>query len=120
MKVLITSQGKDLSSPVDPRFGRAMCFLVVDTESGELKPVDNTQNLNAPQGAGIQAAENASRQGVDAVLTGHCGPKAFATLRAAGIKIYTGAEGTVAETLQMFKAGKLIEAGNADVEGHWM
>ena len=35
MKVVVTAQGSTLDSPVDPRFGRARYFLVVETETGE-------------------------------------------------------------------------------------
>ena len=120
MKVAITAQGKDLESLVDPRFGRCGWLIVADTETGEYRAVSNEQNLNAVQGAGIQAAENAGRQGVEAVITGHCGPKAFRTLNAAGIKVFTGARGTVAEALESFKSGSLKESDDADVEGHWL
>ncbi|MCL6560249.1 MAG: NifB/NifX family molybdenum-iron cluster-binding protein [Firmicutes bacterium] len=119
MKVAVTARGEELSSPVDPRFGRCSWFIVADTETGEYHAVSNQQNLNAAQGAGIQAAENVCRQGVGAVVTGHCGPKAFRTLNAAGIKVFTGADGTVAETLTKFKNGSFTEADGADVEGHW-
>jgi predicted Fe-Mo cluster-binding NifX family protein len=80
---------------------------------------DNSQNLNAAQGAGIQAAATVSRLGATVLITGHCGPKAFRALMAAGIKIYTGATGTVSEAIAQFKAGKLSLADAADVEGHW-
>jgi len=120
MKVAVTSQGQDMSSPVDPRFGRARFFVVVDTESGDSSVCDNSQNLNAAQGAGIQAGRNVMELGVAAVLTGHVGPKAFATLQAGGIAIYTGAAGTVADAVEQFKAGKLKPSTSADVEGHWM
>ncbi len=120
MKVAITSQGTELSSQVDPRFGRAKYFIVVETDSGDFEAVDNAQNLNAPQGAGIQAAQNVSAKSAEVVVTGHVGPNAFRTLSAAGIKIVTGAEGTVAEALENFKAGQLQEAKDADVEGHWV
>jgi predicted Fe-Mo cluster-binding NifX family protein len=119
MKVVVTSQGTRLDSPVDPRFGRAKHFVFVDTESGEHTAHDNSQNLNAPQGAGIQAAQAVARLGAEAVLTGHVGPKAFATLRAAGITIYTDASGRVGETVDQLKAGRLTPASKADVEGHW-
>ena len=39
----------------------------------------------------------AARLGAEAVLTGAVGPKAFATLQAGGIAIYTGLSGTVRE-----------------------
>ena len=118
MKVAVTSQGRESSSPVDPRFGRAKFFVVVDTESDEFSVADNAQNLNAAQGAGIQAGKNVVDLGVAAVITGHVGPKAFATLQAGGIAIYTGAGGTVADAIEQFKAGKLKPSGKADVEGH--
>jgi predicted Fe-Mo cluster-binding NifX family protein len=80
---------------------------------------DNAQNLNAPQGAGIQAAATVSRLGATVLITGHCGPKAFQALTAAGIKIYTGATGSVSDAVAQFKAGTLKAADTADVEGHW-
>ena len=79
MKIAITSQGKELESPVDPRFGRAKFFIVADTEQEGFTVADNGQNLNAAQGAGIQAGRNVVDLGVQAVITGHVGPKAFAT-----------------------------------------
>lgn len=120
MKVAITSQGKDLESQVDPRFGRAQAFIVVETDSGDLEVVDNEQNLNAPQGAGIQAGKTVAESGAEVVITGHCGPNAFRTLSAAGIKVVVGARGTVGEVLEKFKSGELKPAEDADVQGHWV
>ena len=120
MKVAITSQGRDLNSPVDPRFGRAKYFVVVDTETGDFAAHDNSQNLNAVQGAGIQAGRNVVDLGVHAVITGNVGPKAFATLQAGGVKVYVGASGTIAEALVKFKAGELQCVSKANVEGHWI
>ena len=119
MHIVITAQGPTLNSPVDPRFGRAKHFLLVDTESDGFIAQDNAQNLNAPQGAGIQAAQTVARLGAEAVLTGHVGPKAFAVLRTANIAVYTGVTGNVRESLDAFKAGKYQPAQSADVEGHW-
>jgi len=120
MKIAISAREQTLKSLVDLRFGRCNCFIVVDTATGDYRAVSNNQNLNAAQGAGIQSAEIVSRQGVEAVITGHCGPKAFRTLSAAGIKVFAGAEGTVADTVERFKKGMLTEAEEADVEGHWI
>jgi predicted Fe-Mo cluster-binding NifX family protein len=119
VKVAVTAQGKTLESPVDPRFGRAQYFIVVETDSGEFEVVDNQQNLNAPQGAGIQAGSIVAERNAEVLITGHCGPNAFRTLSAAGVKVVVGAEGTVAETLEKFKNGELKPAEGADVEGHW-
>ena len=120
MKIVVTSQGSDLNAQVDPRFGRARSFLVVDTDTEEFSVHDNTQNLNAVQGAGIQAGRTVAELGVEAVVTGNVGPKAFAALQAAGVKIYLGASGTVKEAVEQFKAGQLQDASKANVEGHWM
>jgi predicted Fe-Mo cluster-binding NifX family protein len=108
-----------MTSETDPRFGRARCFVVVDTETGEHEAVDNAMNLNAAQGAGVQAAETVARMAVDAVATGHCGPKAFRVLSAAGIKVYTGVEGTVEAAVDKLKTGEYREAEAPDVESHW-
>jgi predicted Fe-Mo cluster-binding NifX family protein len=108
-----------MDSRVDPRFGRAAQFVVVDTDSGEVSAVDNSKGVQAAQGAGIQAAETVSRLGAECLVTGHCGPKAFRTLQAAGIDIFTGATGTVREALEQLEAGTLEHAAGPDVAGHW-
>lgn len=120
MKIVVTSRGEGLQAEVDPRFGRAAHFILYDTESRQASSEDNRQSLNAAQGAGIQAAETVSRLGAECLLTGHCGPKAFRTLTAAGIRVYTGASGTVAQAITSFEEGKLKLASSADAEGHWV
>lgn len=120
MIIAVTSQGPDLTSDVDPRFGRATCFILVNMETGESSCHDNAQNLSALQGAGVQAGRHVVDLGVEALITGNVGPKAFATLRAGGVNIYTGVSGTVADALEKFKAGELECAGEANVDGHWM
>lgn len=119
MEVAVSSQGTTLDSPVDPRFGRAKYFVVVDTDTMAISAHDNAQNLNAPQGAGIQAGQAVARLGVEAILTGHVGPKAFATLAAAHVNVYTGISGTVNDAVEQFKQGRLALAAKNDVQGHW-
>lgn len=119
MRVAITSKGNTPDAEIDMRFGRGQQFIVMDTEKEEFEAVDNTQNLNAAQGAGIQAAQNVASMSVEAVVTGHCGPNAFRTLSAANIKVFTSTSGTVKEVFEKFKKGELKESGGADVEGHW-
>jgi len=119
MKLAVTTQHPDLDSPVDPRFGRAPYFLLIDTETDAVTVYDNHQNLSAVQGAGIQAAQLVSEAGAQAVLTGHVGPKAFATLQAGQIAIYAGVAGTVRQALEKWRAGQLQPAATANVEGHW-
>ena len=118
MKIAVTSIGPNLDSPVDMRFGRAAKFILFDEELQSFQVIENTQNLNAAQGAGLQAAEIVSRAGADCVLTGHCGPKAFKALTAAGIRIYVGVDGTVAEAIDRLRTGQLKQAESADSQGH--
>lgn len=120
MKIIVSSQGVTLASGLDPRFGRAGHFLCWDSESGAVAVLDNHQSLDAAQGAGIQAAMTVAGHGADAVITGHCGPKAFRVLQEAGIKVYLTRAATVGEALQQYGDGKLEAAGSADVEGHWL
>lgn len=120
MKVVVTSSGKDLDSDLDPRFGRALYFLVVDTDTLDVSVTENEQNINLPQGAGIQAGKTVAATGAEAVITGNCGPKAFMVLEAAGIHVVTGVKGKVREVVDQFKAGELAYAGGPNVEGHWV
>jgi predicted Fe-Mo cluster-binding NifX family protein len=119
MKIAFSTSGADLDAPLDSRFGRAAKFLVYDTETASFAVVDNAQNLNAAQGAGIQSAQNVAATGAQALVSGHCGPKAFRVLAAAGLKVYTSDAPTVAAALELFREGKLKESISADVEGHW-
>ena len=116
MKIIVTSDGENMDSSVDQRFGRAWYFILYDTESGEWSAHDNKQNLEAAQGAGIQAGQKVVELGAKAVITGHCGPKAFATLIAGEVEIYQEAAGTVREAIDAFQAGKLKKSEKADVE----
>ena len=120
MKIAITAQNKELSSEIDLRFGRAKWLIVFDTETGDSKAHNNEVNLNAAQGAGIQTGSNIANLGVEAVVTGNVGPNAFKTLNAANVKIFLAEKQTVAEAVESFKAGKLKEVDNANVEGHWI
>jgi predicted Fe-Mo cluster-binding NifX family protein len=119
MRIAVSAQGKDLSSAVDPRFGRASYFLVYDTDDETVEVVDNGPNVQAAQGAGIQAAESIARKNVELVVAGSFGPKAFQALEAAGIKAARWTHGTVAEAIEMARNYKLDICHEANVEGHW-
>jgi hypothetical protein len=51
MIIAVSSQGPDLEALVDPRFGRARYFLVVDCATGQQTVVDNEAGVQAAQGA---------------------------------------------------------------------
>jgi predicted Fe-Mo cluster-binding NifX family protein len=118
MKIAFTTLGTTPEAPLDSRFGRAPGFLVYDMDRDSFELVDNRQNLNAAQGAGIQAAETLSCIGVRALVTGHCGPNAFRVLATAGITVYSSDAQTVAGALNAFRSGSLQPLKRANIEGH--
>ena len=120
MKVCIPAEAPRLDARVDERLGRAACFVLVESDSDAvLASVPNDQNKQAAQGAGVQAGQAIASLAPDAVLCANCGPKAFRVLQTAGIKVFLGAAGTVAEAVGALREGRLQEAPNANVEGHW-
>lgn len=119
MKLAFTTSGDNVAAPLDPSFGRAKGFLLYDLDNGAVTTVSNAQNMNASQGAGIQAAQTIVKAGAQALVTGHCGPKAFRVLEAAGVKVFNTDAPTVADALARYRAGELTEAKAANVEGHW-
>jgi predicted Fe-Mo cluster-binding NifX family protein len=118
MKIAVTVRGETLSSEVDPRFGRAAYFIIVDTETMEFAAREN-ENLAAAGGAGISSAKLVIDAGAEAVLTGNCGPNAQRTLNAANVKLYTGVMGPAAEAVELFKGGKLTESTGPNVKSHF-
>ncbi len=119
MKIAVTSTGTDLDSEVDPRFGRASNILIVDSKTFAFDVLDNSENVNALKGAGIQTASMLSDKGAEVLLTGFCGPNAVTALKAAKIGVATNASGSVRDALQAYLDGKLPLSEEADVEGHW-
>jgi len=119
MKIAIPTDGNERTAAMYESFGRAPKFLIVDTESKAIEVVDNSQNLNAAQGAGIQSAQNVATAGANGLITKHCGPKAFRVLNAADVNVYLSQAKTVEEAVEEFNSGKLVATDGANVEGHW-
>ena len=106
MKVAVSSVENHLDALVDPRFGRAAYFLIVETDSLNYEMVPNP-NVNAMGGAGVQSAQLVINKGAKAVLTGKCGPNAFHVFDSAGIKIYEGVEGTVRNVVKALQDNQI-------------
>jgi predicted Fe-Mo cluster-binding NifX family protein len=119
MKLAVTSTGKTLDSETDPRFGRAEYFIIADPDTMEYEVLENEQNLNLPQGAGIQAASAIVNKKINALITGNCGPKAFMVLQKAGVQVLLGGKGKVSDAIALYKNGELSPTQEANVEGHW-
>lgn len=116
-RIAVTSEGPSLDDQVDPRFGRAAGFVVVDLDTMDTRYIDNGRSQVMAQGAGIQAAESIVRAGVSCLLTGYVGPKAFHVLSSAGVKVGQNLEGmTVREAVERFKSGRveMVKAPNRE------
>ena len=114
MKICVSSQGEGLKAQVDPRFGRCQYFVFVETDSMSSESFQNPA-MQAGGGAGVQAAKLVVDKAAKAVLTGNCGPNAFQTLQAGGVKVITGASGTVEDAVKQFKEGKFKESSGPNV-----
>lgn len=107
-RIAVSSEGPGLDSMVDPRFGRAGGFVIVDSETMDVEYIDNGESQIMAQGAGISSAEKLANSGADVILSGYIGPKAFEALTAAGIKICQDMDGmTVGEAVERFKSGSV-------------
>jgi predicted Fe-Mo cluster-binding NifX family protein len=120
MKVAITASGENLDSPVDRVFGRARYFVITDPEGINVELLENSQNVNAAQGAGIQAARQIANKSVDILLTGNVGPNAFRALEAVSIRVYQFESDilTVRDALTAWKEGRLQEVKAPTAKGH--
>jgi predicted Fe-Mo cluster-binding NifX family protein len=108
MKIAIPSEEKTM---VSEHFGRTKYFVIYDTETQTQEVIDNSENVNAAQGAGIQTAVSLVNAGIAAVLSPKIGPKAFDQLKNGNIEMFhiTEFPCSVVEAMQLYKEGKLAK-----------
>jgi len=106
-----------MQAVVDPRFGRCSWFVLIETDDMSLEAFENA-NGDLGGGAGIQSAQLMARKGANAVLTGNCGPNAHSTLTAAGIDVFVGCSGSVAQAVERYMSGELQPAPAPNVASH--
>ena len=113
MKICISATGNNLDAALDPRFGRALYFLIIDNKGKLIKAIKNT-GIQAMRGAGITAAQVVAKEKVNVVITGNIGPNAFMVLGSSGVKIFLGNPAmSVRDVFQEYQKGKLQEATGA-------
>ena len=118
MKVAISATAPSLDADVDPRFGRCQYFIIIDPETMEFEALENS-NAMAAGGAGISTAQMIAGKGVQLILTGNCGPKAYQTLSPAGVQVITGVVGRIRDAVEAYKAGKLQASAEPSVDAHF-
>jgi predicted Fe-Mo cluster-binding NifX family protein len=60
-----------------------------------------------------------SDKGATVLMTGYCGPKAFFTLEAAGVKVVSDVTGKVRDAVKTMKEGKVTYTAAPNKEGYW-
>jgi predicted Fe-Mo cluster-binding NifX family protein len=115
MKIAVTSTGTSMDSPVDPRFGRSPYIAFVDLQTDQLEALANPF-ADASGGADIQAAQLVLDQGAEALLTGHCGPKATAVLSDTDVQVVNGISGTVRKAVASYRQTEKVSADAAASE----
>jgi predicted Fe-Mo cluster-binding NifX family protein len=102
-------EDRGLDSRVSGHFGSAPGFMLVDTESGACRLLENHNDHHA-HGMCQPLAVLAGEQ-VDGIVVGGIGMGALMKLQAAGVTVYRAMHPTVAETVAAFKGGTLQPVG---------
>lgn len=106
-KICISATGNDLDAALDPRFGRALYFLIVDEKGKLIKAIKNS-GVQAMRGAGIAAAQFVVKEKVDIVITGNIGPNALAALTTSGVEVYLAPPGMrLRDVIDQYRKGAL-------------
>ena len=116
MKVAISAAGKNLESTIDERFGRCRYFIILETDDMRYEVIENT-NADLSTSAGIQSASLVASKGVEAVITGNCGPKAMQVFATTTIQVIIGQHGMVKDVVEKFKRGELNPSTRGNVPG---
>ena len=108
MKICIPSMGnRGLDEQVGEHFGRVPYYTMIDSETDEVKVIDNASGHMG--GAGYPA-EILANAGVNVMICGGLGRRAITMFEESGVMVYVGASGTVGNAYQMYKNGKLEAA----------
>ena len=109
MKIAVTAENDNgFESNVNPHFGRSPYFAIVDTDNNEVELVKN-EAARASGGAGVSAAQLISDRGVEVLISGSVGPKAYTALSTGNIDMYIAKGGTVSQAVKSFQEGSLSQ-----------
>ncbi len=112
MNIMLSTQGKTLNSPVNPRFGRSPFFIQFNTDTDEWAAYENPAQSQSG-GAGVAAAQFLIDHDTSVAISGRFGPNAHSALTAAGIQMLSFSdEGqTAQDVIDAYQQGRLTPAG---------
>lgn len=97
---------KGLNSEIGFHFGRVPFFVIWDEEEDSINVIDNRSSHRG--GAKLPAEFLADH--CNGILCSGIGSRAISLCKEHGVRVFMGASGTVKETIELFKSGKLNEA----------
>jgi predicted Fe-Mo cluster-binding NifX family protein len=106
--------GKTLDAKVEPRFSRSPFFVIVNTETGDFKALENP-GASAKDAASVKAVKFLIDKGAEAIITGNVGHNAFVMIQDTPIKVYLCGGGTVGEAVADFEKRKLVRGKEPSV-----
>lgn len=104
MKILIGSDGNTLESKVSMRFGHSNFFLIYDSLTKDLTPIENNE-----KGHTHLKLEEIMQQAIDAVIVGNIGPHAFEIIKSLGARMFLARKMTVEEAIEKLLKDELEE-----------
>lgn len=108
MRIAVPTMGtRGLDELVGDHFGKVPTYTIVDTERDTVEVIENTSEHMG--GTGLPP-ELMKRHNVHVMLVSGLGIRAIRLFEQLGIMVYTGAGGTVRETLEKFRKGFLPPA----------
>ncbi|ENK0837776.1 NifB/NifX family molybdenum-iron cluster-binding protein [Clostridium botulinum] len=119
MKIAISAIGKTMENLLDMRFGRCEYFQIHDTESKEVKILEN-EGQNASGGAGIVASNQLVDEKIDVIITGNFGPNAFEIIEKAGVKAYKCESISITSVIEKYNKGELEQISMSGPAHHGM
>lgn len=106
-RIAVCAAGPTLTDRVHERFGRAVCFQLVDPVTMTTVVIPNDENRAGAEGAGIGAVELLAEHGAQAAIVTKVGPKAADAFRRAAIPVYAATDLTVGEAVGALRRGEL-------------
>jgi len=95
-----------LSSKVNDHFAMSECFAIMEVKGGRIASVEVIRNKQKDE---KKAAEFLVEHGAEVVLAGRIGSCMTRIFMDRGVRLFSGAEGTIKDAFKDYKAGKLTE-----------
>lgn len=109
-----------LLSDISMHFGKTPYFTFIKYEEGEIKNIKVVESLGKHGGGPKTPAEIIRDSGANILICGNLGPKAVFMLNDNGIKVFSGASGTVNDAFKAWKSGmlSLADENSCNEKGH--